>query len=90
MKTADKEAQLEELKDLCTQLGYRIRFEKGDFSGGVCLLKDERLLVVNRKFPFDRRIAIIARALAEIGIDDVYVKPALRMVIEDERAKALE
>lgn len=90
MKISEKEALMEELKELSTQMGYRIRFEKGDFSGGMCLLKDENLLVVNKRFSLDRRIAIIARALAEIGIEDVYVKPAIRLLIEDEISKGAE
>jgi hypothetical protein len=81
------ELLLEELREACEHMGYRIRFERGDFSGGACILKEERLLIVNKRFPLERKIAVIARALDEIGIDAVYLKPAVRGYIEDERSR---
>lgn len=83
-----KEQILEELREACGQLGYRLRFERGDFSGGACILKDEKLLLVNKRFSIERKLSSIARALGEIGIDAVFLKPAVRAFIEDEVAKA--
>jgi len=88
MAAMDKETLLEELRETCEQLGYSIRYEKGDFGGGHCILKEQRLLVVNRKFTIERKIAIVARALGELGVDAIYVKPAVRELIDAEREKA--
>jgi hypothetical protein len=82
-----KEALLEELRQTCEQLGYRIRYEKGDFDGGHCILREQRLLIVNRRFTVDRKIATVARALGELGIDAIYIKPAIRELIENEMAR---
>ena len=90
MSGMDKEALLEELRETCEHLGYRLRYEKGDFDGGHCILREERLLVVNRRFSPDRKIATIARALGELGVDAIYIKPAIRELIEQERAKSDE
>lgn len=73
---------------LAANSGIGLRYEKGDFEGGYCVLKDERLIVVNRKLPPARRASILAQGLAEIGIDELYLKPAVREFIEDELAKA--
>lgn len=78
---------LAELEDIVRRLGYNLRYEKGDFEGGYCLLKDSRLFVINSKNEAEKRIAIIARNLKEIGIDDIFVKPQIREVIETENAK---
>lgn len=83
----DKEVLLEELKETCEHMGYKLRLEKGDFNGGACILKEERQIVINKRLALERRLSIIALALAEIGIEDVYMKPAVRTFIEDERAK---
>lgn len=85
-----KEAILEELREACAQTGYTIRFEKGDFEGGCCILKDQKLLVVNKRFSVDKRAAVIARALGEIGLEGIYLKPAIRDYIDDEMAKAAQ
>ncbi len=84
----NKEALLEELRETCGHMGYKLRLEKGDFKGGACILREERQIVINKRLPIERRLSILALALAEIGIDDVYIKPAVRSFIEDERAKS--
>jgi uncharacterized protein with PIN domain len=90
MASMKKEQMLEELQEACRSLGYRVRFERGDFAGGACILKDQQLLVVNKRFTIERKLSTIARALSEIGIDEVYIKPAVRSFIEDELAKAAQ
>ena len=79
---------LEELTQTCQQLGYSIRYEKGDFAGGHCILKEQRLLVVNRRISIERKITTIARALGELGVEAIFVKPAVRSLIENEMDKA--
>lgn len=75
---------LSELEELAGKLGYKVRFEKGNFAGGYCILKESKLLVVNSRNDYDRRVTIISKSLKEIGIDDVFVKPGLRDIIEKE------
>ena len=82
------EELIEEFHALAGQLGITIRYEKGDFEGGYCILKEQRLLLINRKLMPARKAAVLATALREIGLDNVFVKPALREFIEDEAAKA--
>jgi hypothetical protein len=82
------ESIVQELNELASGLSIRIRYEKGDFDGGYCILHEERLIVVNKKLSLQRKAAVIAVSIHEIGLDDVYIKPALRDFIEDEVAKA--
>jgi hypothetical protein len=79
---------LRELEDIVHRLGYQLRYEKGDFEGGYCLLKESQLFVINSKNEIEKRIGIIAKNVKELGIDDIYVKPQIREVIEQENAKA--
>jgi hypothetical protein len=80
---------IEELQTVAAQLNVTIRYERGDFEGGYCILKDQRLLLVNRRLMPSRKASVLAVALQEIGLDDVYLKPAVRAYIEDEVARAL-
>ena len=81
---------LKELEQLATQCAISIRYEKGDFEGGFCVLKTERLIVINKKLAPAKKASIIAQGLAEIGIDEVYLKPVIREFIEDELAKSVK
>lgn len=79
---------LSELDIVARDLGVRIRFEKGDFDGGYCLLRDERIIVVNKKLNSNRKASVISQAFGELGIDNVFIKPAIRVFIEDELVRA--
>ena len=79
---------ISELEELVRQQGIFIRYEKGDFEGGYCILKDKKILVVNKRLHDMRKASSLALALGEIGVDGVFVKPAVRNFIEEETAKA--
>ena len=77
-----------ELEALATQLGITIRYEKGDFEGGYCILRAQQLLLINKRLTPARKASLLAIALEEIGVENTFVKPALRAFIEDEARKA--
>ena len=76
-----------ELEELAEKSHIGLRYEKGDFDGGFCVLKAERIIVINKRLALQKRVSVLAQALAEVGIEEVYLKPAVREFIEDELAK---
>jgi hypothetical protein len=82
------EETLSELAIVAHDIGVHIRYEKGNFDGGYCLLRDERIIVVNKKLSQTQKASVISRAFGELGIENVYIKPAIRLFIEDELVRA--
>ena len=80
---------LAELEEVASRLGYTVRYEKGNFEGGYCILKESRLLVVTSRNEIERRIIIVAKSLKQIGVDDIFVKPNVREIIEKESSRKL-
>jgi hypothetical protein len=80
---------IEELEGIAGQLGVTIRYEKGDFEGGFCILKDQKLLLINKRLMPNKRAAVLAVALHEVGLDNTFIKPALREFVDDEVARAV-
>lgn len=78
----------DELKQLAEQMGIAVRLEVGDFDGGSCTVNEQRVILINRRHDITRRVNVLARALHGEGLDEVFVKPALRDFIEDEVARA--
>lgn len=85
MKIKEKEFEeiIQELRTIASQLGAAVRFEKGDFSGGYCLLKDDKVIVINKNANLQKKAMILSAALKELGVDDIYVNPKLRELIEE-------
>ncbi|GMU97001.1 hypothetical protein [Ignavibacterium sp.] len=85
MKIKEKEFEqiIDELKLIASQLGVSVRFEKGDFKGGFCIVKENKIIVINKFANTQRKAAILATALKELGIDDIYINPRLREIIDE-------
>jgi hypothetical protein len=81
------EELITELELLATQLSVVVRYEKGDFEGGYCILKTDRILLINRRLMPNKKASVFALALHEMGLDNVFIKPAVREFIEDEVAR---
>ncbi|HOJ37579.1 MAG TPA: hypothetical protein PLI27_00605 [Ignavibacteriales bacterium] len=78
------EGFIEDLKNIAKENGITVRFEKGDFKGGFCILKDSRLIVINKNFDLKRKAVTLVRSIKEIGIDqNTYISPQLQQFIED-------
>ena len=72
----------QELEQLAAVLNIRIIQEKGNFKGGYCLLEKERIIVVNRLNPIEQRIQALAQAFSQLDISNIYIKPAIRNIID--------
>jgi len=57
MKINEKEFEeiIQELRSVANQLGASVRFEKGDFKGGYCLLKESKVVVINKMLTFSAK-----------------------------------
>jgi len=71
------------LESVMTTLGVQVRYEKGDFAGGLCKLKDKQLLILNSAMPPNQKIKVLANELSQMELDNVFMVPALRQVIDD-------
>lgn len=85
MKIKEKEFEdiIQDLKSIASQLGATVRFEKGDFKGGYCLIKENKVIVINKNANLQRKAMILSTALKELGINDIYLNPRLREIIEE-------
>jgi len=85
MKIKEKEFTeiVQDLKSLANQLGATVRFEKGDFKGGYCILHDSKVIVINKMTNLQRKAMILSAALKELGVDEIYLTPRLREIINE-------
>lgn len=78
---------LETLFDIAKSASYTVRRETGTFRGGACVIRDQRLILINRSMPAEAAAVILARALAKLGVaTDDYVQPAVRDLLDRERS----
>jgi len=62
-----KTAQLTLLETTIKELGYTIRYEKGNFLGGECRLREDKVVVVNKFLPLEGKIYTFALVISKIN-----------------------
>ena len=83
----DEQHVLDQLEELACRLGIKVRYENirkeaGFYPGGLCRLKGEPVLIVNKQSTLKERTAILARALKRFDLNRVYVRPGLREFLD--------
>jgi len=85
MKRSRKDAQLlADLEALCSNLNIELRYEKGDFEGGFCRIEDNQVIIINKALTDHRKIGVLARELGTLDLENVYIVPALRQIIDQQ------
>ena len=79
-----KHQLLQEIEELLARLSIPLRYEKGDFRGGLCRLNDRICFILNKKLSIDQKLQIMQSDLRLLDLDDVYIRPALREFLESE------
>ena len=81
---------LRELEDVARRLGVDVRVERGGFRGGLCQIDDEQVIVLNKRQPPETRIAVLADSLRSLPVDTVFMRPAVRQILESSWASKSE
>lgn len=58
------------LEQLFKELNYVVRYEKGNFNSGYCIVQNNNVVVVNKFFDTDGRVGILLDILEVILEDD--------------------
>ncbi len=66
---------LKKLEGLFEAIGYLIRFEKGHFNSGYCILESKKVVVINRYFDLEAKINTMVEILASIDPDPATLDP---------------
>lgn len=59
---------LEKLRSLFEEVGFKVRFEKGNFQSGYCLIKEHNVAVINKFLPVEGRVQAMLDILPELSI----------------------
>ncbi len=60
---------LTKIEDLITESDYTLRYEKGNFKSGYCVLKDSKIIIVNRFYTTEGKINTLLDILKSVTLD---------------------
>jgi len=83
----DDHITLSLLEELADRLGIPIRYEiiKDELTGpgGLCRVNGEFILIIDSTAAAKEKIQIMTEALRRFDLDGIYVRPALRELLEE-------
>ena len=57
------------IEDILHEGGYVVRYEKGNFNSGFCVLEKKRVVVINKFHPLDAKINSLIEILSIVDLD---------------------
>ena len=60
---------LDKIESIAEQNGYVIRFERGTFQSGYCILQAKKVIVINKFFQVEGRINALIDLLPQLTIN---------------------
>jgi len=77
------------LEELAESFGLQISYETirldeelGNRPGGVCLLRGQRLIIINPNASMREKIRILSEAVKLFDLDQIYIRPVLRQLLD--------
>ncbi len=68
-------AALKKLETLFKEAGYMVRFERGNFSSGYCILEQKKVVVINKFFDQEARINSLLDILTQVQLNMDLLSP---------------
>lgn len=60
---------LSKLEDIFSESDYMLRYEKGNFNSGYCLLKETHIAIVNKYYPLEGKVNALIEILKQIELN---------------------
>lgn len=57
------------IEDIFSELAYTVRYEKGNFNSGYCILESKKVVVINKFHSQEAKINALMEILQEINVD---------------------
>jgi hypothetical protein len=72
---------LKKIEALFEELNYEVRYEKGNFQSGYCLVENNRVAVVNKFFDTESRINTLLDILSKFDVDTTALSEKSREML---------
>jgi len=74
---------LNKLEDLMSETDYVLRYEKGNFQSGYCILKDTKVAIINKYYSMDGKINSLIEIIRSIEPDHAHLSDNNKKLLKD-------
>jgi hypothetical protein len=73
---------LQKLEALFKELEYTVRYEKGTFNSGYCIVDQSKIVIVNKFYDTDGRVGVLLDILSQIMESDSILSDKSRIFLK--------
>ena len=74
---------LEKFEKILDETGYIVRYERGNFQSGYCILEQRKVVVLNKFLPLEGRISTLIDIIPQLRISPEILSPDVRRIYEE-------
>ena len=74
---------LNKIEKVIEESGYILRFERGTFQSGYCILEDRKVVVLNKFLQLEGKINTLIDLMTQLKIDAESLSPESKKVYDD-------
>jgi hypothetical protein len=82
------QATLNRIEKIVEDAGYVIRYERGNFQSGYCILESKRVVVLNKFLQLEGRINTLIELIPTFGINPDALTPENRRIYDEAMGRA--
>jgi len=77
------QATLNKTEKVIEEAGYIVRYERGTFQSGYCILEQRKVVVLNKYLPLEGRINALIDLIPQLHIEPEILTPESQKVFQD-------
>ena len=89
MEVKNTKSYLAKLEDIFSETEYHLRYEKGNFQSGWCVLNDKKIVLVNKYYTTEGKINTLLEILKTINIKHDSLSEKNRKILASINQKKL-
>ncbi|HLX67166.1 MAG TPA: hypothetical protein VKR41_09230 [Puia sp.] len=74
---------LEKIEKILDEAEYIVRYERGNFQSGYCILEQRKVVVLNKFLPLEGRISTLIDIIPQLKITPEILSPEARRIYEE-------
>jgi hypothetical protein len=81
------QATLDKIEKILDEAGYIVRYERGNFQSGYCILEERKVVVLNKFLQIEGRINTLIDIIPQLNVNLELFSPETKKVYDEMIAK---
>lgn len=77
------QSTLDKIEKILDETGYIVRYERGNFQSGYCILEQKKVVVLNKFLQMEGKVHTLAELVPQLTIEPTHLSTEARKMYEE-------